>query len=109
MIRVRFSQAAVAVLVGLLVPNVAIAQQRMAPLPPPCSVGGVASTKAAPRPLRRPFSLAVLPLVVEAGAARFVFLSDGLPNAIATRIASSIPRIFVAGRHTQHKRASDAA
>jgi TolB-like protein len=109
MIRVRFSQAAVAVLVGLLVPNVAIAQQRMAPLPPPCSVGGVASTKPAPRPLRRPFSLAVLPLTVEAGAARFVFLSDGLPNAIATRIATSIPRLFVAGRHTQHKRAVDAA
>ena len=112
MIRVRFSHTVFLFLVGLLVPNLvasAVAQQRMAPLPPPCTVGGVASAKPPARPLRRPFSLAVLPLVVEAGAARFIFLSDGLPNAIATRIGSSIPRLFVVGRRTQHRRAADAS
>ena len=109
MIVVRYSRAALVFLTGLLVPTVAVAQQRMAPLPPPCAVGGLVSTKPAARPLRRPFSLAVLPLVLEAGASRFIFLSDGLPNAIATRIASSISRLYVAGRRTQHRRAADAA
>jgi len=84
--------------------------QRMSPLPPPCAVGGKVSDRALAQAVRRPMSLAVLPLAVGAGAGAYLFLSDGLPNAIAARIGGAIPRIYVPGRRAQRGRAGgDAA
>jgi TolB-like protein len=46
----------------------------------------------------------VLPLSVGAGAAPFVFLSDGLPTGVANRIGAAVPRIYVVGRRAQRRR-----
>lgn len=84
--------------------------QRVLPLPPPCVIDGPGRALVIPRPERRPASLAVLQLSVGAGAAPFVFLSDGLPTAVAARIGSAIPRLYVVGRQAQRRRAgADAA
>jgi TolB-like protein len=89
--------------IGLLLASSAGAQ-RIAPLPPPCALGGADTARRIPRPPRQPASLAVLPLTVGSGAASFVFLSDGLPDAIAARIGTSMPRLYVVGRRAQHRR-----
>ena len=83
--------------------------QRIAPLPPPCSVGGADTSRIKPRPPRRPVSLAILSLSVGAGAASYTFLSDGLTDAIAARIGGGIPGIFVLGRRAQHRRPGTTA
>ena len=86
-----------------LVPGVGRSQQRMAPLPPDCSVSGSSSASAVKRATVAA-SVAMLPLSIGAGAGPLAFLSDGLPNSIANRIAISVPRIFVVGRRVQRRR-----
>src|SRR5690348_1345482 len=78
--------------------------QRIAPLPPPCAIGGADTARKIPIPPRQPTSLAVMPLNVGAGAAAFVFLGDGLPDAVAARIGTALPRLFVVGRRALHRR-----
>src|SRR5436190_3499329 len=102
MIRPRLHSTAFTI--GLVVASSAGAQ-RIAPLPPPCALGGADTARRIPRPPRQPASLAVLPLTVGSGAASFVFLGDGLPDAIAERIGTAIPRLYVVGRRAQHRRA----
>jgi predicted Zn-dependent protease len=99
-IAVRFGLAA-----GLaaLSPGLAVGQQRMAPLPPDCTVPGSVPISAAKR-VAQPASLAMLPLGIGTGAGPLMFLSDGLPNGIANRIAVSAPRIVVVGRRVQRRR-----
>jgi TolB-like protein/tetratricopeptide (TPR) repeat protein len=88
----------------LLPPTNARAQQRMAPLPPDCTVPGSTAINVAKHATPQPTSLAVLPLNIGVGAGPLVFLSDGLPNGIANRIAVSVPRINVVGRRIQRRR-----
>src|SRR5512144_2446234 len=87
----------------VLLPSLGQGQQRMAPLPPDCTVPGSAPISAAKR-VAQPASLAMLPLSIGPGAGPLMFLSDGLPNGIANRIAVSVPRIFVVGRRVQRRR-----
>jgi len=89
--------------IGLIVAPSAHAQ-RIAPLPPPCAIGGADTARRIPRPPRQPASLAVMPLNVGSGAAAFVFLGDGLPDAVASRIGTALPRLYVVGRRAQHRR-----
>jgi TolB-like protein/Tfp pilus assembly protein PilF len=84
-------------------------QERVAPLPPPCDIEGPGTAAAVPRAVFRQASLAVLPLAVGSGAAQFLFLSDGVPSAIAARIGSAIPRLYVVGRRAQRRHAADRA
>jgi TolB-like protein len=97
-----------ALLLAACVSGIARAQ-RIAPLPPPCAVGGADTSRFKPRPPRRPVSLAVLSLSVGAGAAPYAFLSDGLADAIAARIGGAVPGIFVLGRRAQHRRPGTTA
>ena len=95
------------VLAGLVLMLPAFArgqQQRMAPLPPACSVPGLPTAKLSVRQPQQAVSLAVLPLSVSAGAGSLVFLSDGLPNGVANRIGSGVTRIYVVGRRAQRRR-----
>jgi adenylate cyclase len=89
-----------------VLPCAALAQrQRMAPLPPECNVRGSTVKAVVAGHSPTPTSLAVLPLSIGAGAGPFVFLSDGLPNAVANRIGAAVPRIYVVGRRAQRRRA----
>jgi TolB-like protein len=88
----------------VLLPDVGLAQQRMAPLPPDCSVPGSSATGVTKR-VPQAMSLAVLPLGIGAGAGTLAFLSDGVPNGVANRIAVAVPRIYVGGRRVQRRRA----
>jgi len=93
--------------IGVVLISSSARGQRVAPLPPPCLVPGVATAPIGVRPQLRPASLVVLPLAVGAGAAPFLYLSDGVPSAIAQRIGSAIPRLYVVGRQAQRRRAAD--
>jgi len=88
---------------ALLTPTIVRAQQRMAPLPPDCSVPG-SSAAGVPKRAARPASLAVLPLGVGTGAGPLAFMSDALPNAIADRLGLGVSRIQVVGRRIQRRR-----
>lgn len=84
--------------------------QQMAPLPPDCDVRGSRTITVSTHRANQAASLAILPLNVGAGAGPFAFLSDAFPEAIARRIGSSIPRIYVPGRRVQRRRSpNDAA
>jgi TolB-like protein len=86
-----------------LLPGVGLGQQRMAPLPPDCTVAGSAAITT-PKRAAQSVSLAVLPLNIGVGAGPLIYLSDGLPNGIANRISASVPRIYVVGRRIQRRR-----
>src|SRR5689334_22622162 len=86
-----------------LLPDLSHAQQRMAPLPPDCTVLGSAAINVGRRTLQAT-SLAVLPLSVGAGAGTLSFLSDGLPNGVANRVAVAVPRVDVVGRRVHRRR-----
>jgi len=91
--------------VGLaaLLPGLSLAQQRMAPLPPDCSVPGSSAINVG-RHTPQATSLAVLPLSIGAGAGPLAFLSDGLPNGVANRVAVAVPRMSVVGRRVHRRR-----
>jgi len=91
--------------VGIAVPL--LAQGRMAPLPPPCALGGASVAMNAVK--RTPLSVAVIPLATGAGASSVSFLSDGIADAIARRISHAVPSIDVAGRSVQPRSSSDDA
>jgi tetratricopeptide (TPR) repeat protein len=98
-------------IVGLaaLLPVSARAQQ-MAPLPPDCDIRGPRTITVSSHRGPQAASLAVLPLNVGAGAGPFAFMSDAFPNAVARRIGSSVPRIYVPGRRVLRRRSpNDAA
>src|SRR5512146_3453659 len=78
--------------------------QAMAPLPPDCDVRGSRTLSVAARHAGQQASLVVLPLSVGAGTGPMAFLSDAFPNALANRIGSSVPRIYVVGRRAQRRR-----
>jgi len=99
------------VIAGLaaLLPVRAHAQQ-MAPLPPDCDVRGPRTITVAAHRGAQAASLAILPLSVGAGAGPFAFLSEAFPNAIARRVGSAVPRIYVPGRAFLRRRSpNDAA
>jgi TolB-like protein len=100
--RVMAVRLTLAVGLAALAPGPSVSQQRMAPLPPDCTVPGSAAT-APPKHTPQAASLAVLPLSIGAGAGPLMFLSDGLPNGIANRMAVSVPRIYVVGRRVQRR------
>src|ERR1051326_946341 len=95
-----------AVAAGLvtLLPAIGLAQQRMAPLPPDCSVPGSSAINVRQHTAQAA-SLAVLPLSIGAGAGTLAFLSDGLPKGVANRISIAVPRISVDGRRVLRRRA----
>jgi len=84
-------------------PGLGFGQQRMAPLPPDCTVPGSSPVAALARTAQQA-SLAVLPLNIGTGAGPLMYLSDALPGGIANRIALSVPRIYVVGRRVQRRR-----
>ena len=92
-----------AVSLAVLLPRLSQGQQRMAPLPPDCTVPGSSPVAALARTAQQA-SLAVLPLNIGTGAGPLMYLSDALPGGIANRIALSVPRIYVVGRRVQRRR-----
>lgn len=89
---------------GVVLPGIGQGQQRMAPLPPDCSVPG-SSAISIVKHVPQATSLAVLPLRIGAAAGALEFLSDGVPNGIANRIAVAVPRMYVGGRRVYRRRA----
>jgi TolB-like protein len=93
---------------ALLTPSHVRAQQRMAPLPPDCSVPG-SSAAGVPKHAALPASLAVLPLSIGTSAGPLAFMSDALPDGIADRIGTGLTRIHVVGRRIQRRRSPSSA
>ena len=100
----------IAISLGLaaVLPVLAHAQQ-MAPLPPDCDIRGPRTITVAHHRGNQPASLAFLPLNVGAGAGPFSFLSEAFPDAIARRIGSAVPRIYVPGRRAIRRRSPASA
>src|SRR5690242_10261125 len=78
---------------GLLAPAAVAVSQRIAPQPPPCVIGKGSPTVSLVTP---PSSeVAVLPFVHESDGEVSMFLSMGIPSAVAERIVEAIPDLPV--------------
>ena len=73
------------------------AQEKVAPMPPPCAFPGFDAV--APASTARARTLVVLPLnVVGNGDAQTDFLSSGVTDAILDKLSLTFPRLEIAGR-----------
>ena len=73
------------------------AQEKVAPMPPPCAFPGFDAVT--PAGAARARTLVVLPLsVVGNGNAQTDFLSSGVTDAILDRLSLTLPRLEIAGR-----------
>ena len=88
--------------IGVIVAAAALAttagaQEKVAPMPPPCAFPGFDA--ATPPSAARARTLVVLPLIVVGnGNAQTDFLSSGLTDAILDKLSSTLPRLEISGR-----------
>jgi len=85
------------IVVAVTLTTTAGAQEKVAPMPPPCAFPGFDAVTAAS--VARARALVVLPLsVVGNGNAQTDFLSSGVTDAVLDRLSATLPRLEIAGR-----------